>query len=139
MAEPTEGMKGFTSTKHVLAGQITAVMLNGCYVQQGDEQVLRYLTHSMREHYKPAIGDWWLAYPDGYQAICPAHVFARDYVADDTVTVGDTSQAAETGSEPLTLSPENAKAGEVTQPSASATVSPQSVVRDGADPEASLA
>ena len=76
MSEPTDFMQKWLSSKQVLAGEITEVVPAGCYVQNTDgTAILRIYPENMTARYTPVVGDYWIVYPDGYQAISPRAVF----------------------------------------------------------------
>jgi hypothetical protein len=78
---PTEGLATYQSNKIVRAGVIIEVVPAGCYVQDvnPDDAVLRIFQPNMTVRYQPQVGDYWLVYPDGYQAISPKAAFESGY------------------------------------------------------------
>jgi hypothetical protein len=81
MNEPTDGMAKWQSTKQVLAGEIIEVCPAGCYVKNADgDAIFREYVENMTARYTPAVGDWWIVYPDGYQSLSPARAFVDGYV-----------------------------------------------------------
>lgn len=80
---PTDGLQNFQSIKIVRAGEITEVVPAGCYVQEADPetQILRIFPPNMTARYEPKVGDFWVVYDDGYQAISPREPFLAGYVA----------------------------------------------------------
>ena len=82
--EPTVGLGRYQSVKRVLAGEITEVVSTGCYVRDHDgSAVLRIYPEGMTARYTPTEGDWWICYPDGYQAISPRQAFLDGYLPMD--------------------------------------------------------
>lgn len=78
---PTDGLAAYQCTKIVRAGVITEVVPAGCFVQEAnpDEAVLRIFQPSMTTRYQPQVGDYWVVYEDGYQAISPKAAFEGGY------------------------------------------------------------
>lgn len=80
MAEPTEGMARWQSNKIVLAGQIEEVVPAGCYVKNADgSATLRLFEPNMTARMTPSIGDYWVIYEDGYQALSPKAAFVAGH------------------------------------------------------------
>lgn len=80
---PIEGLGQYQSVKRVRAGEITEVIGEGCYVKEADglTSVLRFYPPNMIARYTPQIGDFWVVYDGGYQAISPRAAFIAGYVA----------------------------------------------------------
>ncbi len=78
---PTDQMAEYQSIKKVKAGRIIEVVPAGCYVENADgSAVLRTYPPKMTERYQPVVGDFWVVYGDGYQAISPKAPFDEGYV-----------------------------------------------------------
>ena len=80
------GLAKWQSIKVVSAGEITEVVTVGCYVKtavEGDAILLPYPDDTMIARYKPRVGDFWVIYEDGYQAISPREPFINGYVPKD--------------------------------------------------------
>jgi hypothetical protein len=78
---PMGGLGRYQSIKKVCAGVITEVVLAGCYVQDADgTAVLRPFLPNMTARFQPQVGDYWVVYDDGYQALSPAKAFEEGYV-----------------------------------------------------------
>jgi hypothetical protein len=79
--EPTNGMQAWQSKKTVLAGRIVEIVEAGCYVENALEGVshLRLYDEGMTARYTPTVGDYWVIYEDGYQAISPKTPFEAGY------------------------------------------------------------
>lgn len=79
---PVDDLTRYKSIKEVRAGEITEVVAAGCYVQSSDpsQTVLRIFEPNMTARYEPKVGDFWIVYPDGYQAISPRRAFLEGYV-----------------------------------------------------------
>lgn len=82
MTEPTNELAIYQSVKKVLAGVIIEVVPAGCYVQNADGEtaILRLCPEAMTARYTPVIGDFWIVYEDGCQAISPRAAFEGGYV-----------------------------------------------------------
>lgn len=81
MSEPTDDLQQYQSIKRVLAGEITEVVMDGCYVKGiGGSATLRIYPQNMIARYTPVVGDYWVVYADGYQAISPRAAFEGGYV-----------------------------------------------------------
>lgn len=88
-SEPTDGLAPYQSVKRVLAGCITEVVPAGCYVQEANgDAILRIYAPHMTVRYTPEVGDWWIVYPDGYQAICPRAAFEDGYMPIEAPKAG---------------------------------------------------
>lgn len=82
MNEPVNDMARYQSIKIVRAGRITEIVPLGCYVEDAEDGsgVLREFAENMTARYQPVIGDYWVVYDDGYQAISPRAQFEAGYV-----------------------------------------------------------
>jgi hypothetical protein len=82
MTEPTDALQQFQSIKKVRAGEITEVRAMGCLVRGSDgEPSMRYYDQDTTRRFTPSAGDFWIAYPDGYQSLSPRKAFVEGYVA----------------------------------------------------------
>lgn len=77
------GLTKWKSHKIVEAGEITEVVEGGCYVKnaEGTPVFLGYVA-GMTARYTPVVGDFWVLYRDGYQAISPGKEFRDGYTAE---------------------------------------------------------
>lgn len=81
MSEPTSGLAPYQSVKRVVAGQITEVVPAGCYVRDANgASHLRLYETNMTARFRPKVGDYWIVYPDGYQALSPKEAFEGGYM-----------------------------------------------------------
>jgi hypothetical protein len=82
--EPFPGLASWKSIKIVRAGEITEIVSAGCYVRTGDDGavLMLYSDEKMTARYQPQIGDFWIIYPDGYQAISPHEAFVTGYIKE---------------------------------------------------------
>lgn len=81
---PRHELQWYTSSKHVLAGEITEVVDAGCYVKERDGRiVLRLFADNMTARYSPVPGDYWIIYSEGYQSISPRAAFLEGYTMMD--------------------------------------------------------
>jgi hypothetical protein len=81
MSEPFPGLADYQSVKRVTAGEITEVVSAGCYVKTATgDGVLLTFQPNMTARYQPVVGDFWVVYEDGYQAISPREAFLGGYV-----------------------------------------------------------
>jgi hypothetical protein len=79
--EPTDGLATYQSIKIVKAGEITEVLVAGCYVKEANgDGILRMFEDGMTVRYTPVVGDFWVVYDDGYQSISPKAAFKTGYV-----------------------------------------------------------
>lgn len=77
---PTDGLQQYRSIKLVRAGQITELASSGAYVTQADgTSVLMPYQPNQTARYAPQVGDFWVVYDDGYQAISPREPFLAGY------------------------------------------------------------
>jgi hypothetical protein len=74
-------LKTYRSHKVVSAGRITEVAPAGCFVETADPDSGVFLTYddNMTTRYRPEVGDYWVIYEDGYQAISPRAAFEGGY------------------------------------------------------------
>jgi hypothetical protein len=87
MTESFPNISSWQSIKVVSAGEITEVVPAGCYVKtarDGETVLLTYPDEKMTARYGPQIGDFWVIYPDGYQAISPREPFITGYVSKES-------------------------------------------------------
>jgi hypothetical protein len=86
MANEYPGLASWKSIKVVRAGEITEVAPAGCYVKtaaEGEAVLLLYPDNKMTARHQPQVGDFWVIYPDGYQAISPREPFTTGYVPQE--------------------------------------------------------
>lgn len=82
MSDAFPGLALYQSVKKVNAGEITEIVPAGCYVRtSGEDAVLLTYPENMTARYEPKVGDFWVIYEDGYQAISPREPFLSGYVA----------------------------------------------------------
>jgi hypothetical protein len=79
MAHPD--LLSYQSHKIVQAGRITEIVPVGCFVQTAnpDDTVLLIYEGNMTSRYQPQVGDYWVIYEDGYQALSPRAAFEEGY------------------------------------------------------------
>jgi len=73
----------FKSTKVVSASEIAAVTETGCWLNCDAPEylVFRPFQPNMTARYTPVPLDYWIVYPDGYEAISPRQAFLEGYTA----------------------------------------------------------
>ena len=75
------GLADWQSVKIVQAGEITEVVESGCYVKDASGgSVLLTFSENMTARYQPHVGDFWVIYEDGYQALSPRAAFVGGYI-----------------------------------------------------------
>jgi hypothetical protein len=78
---PVMNLAPFQCIKRVTAGEIIEVVAAGCFVKMRDgDAVLLMFEDGMTSRYMPVVGDFWVRYEDGYQAISPRAAFLKGYV-----------------------------------------------------------
>lgn len=80
-AVPSSTLALFRSHKLVRAGQIYEVTPAGCFVlnEDGNTGALRLFQPGMTTRYQPKVGDFWIVYDDGYEAISQREPFLEGY------------------------------------------------------------
>jgi len=86
MTNEYPGLATWQSIKVVRAGEITEVVPSGCFVRTADDNgvLLHYPDDKMISRYQPQVGDFWVIYPDGYQAISPREPFVTGYLKKES-------------------------------------------------------
>lgn len=79
-----EGLPGtlvrYQSIKFVSAGQIIGLYHGGVILGLADGTILRRnFLPNMTSRYTPSIGDYWVVYDDGYEALSPQKAFEEGY------------------------------------------------------------